>query len=85
MSRVVRKRITSRELTEVRTVLSRARTALTAIDSDARNRRDGNDFQREYFATPHGSHELSMMRSALTTSIGVLADVEERYGYSEGT
>ena len=62
------KRRTSPELVEVRTVLSRAKSAIARID---------------YVSTPHTEHEASMMRSALLTTIDVLEKVEKAYGHSE--
>lgn len=73
-------RVTSYELVEVRTVLSRAKTALKTIDHVAWWR--AGDY---YYTLPnqveHTEHELSMMRSALMTSISVLGEVEKAYGY----
>lgn len=71
------RRITSNELVEVRTVLSRAKTALATIDSVHRN----DCAYHRYFGVIHTEHELSMMRSALMTSIDVLGKVEAEYGY----
>lgn len=62
------KRITSPELVEIRTVLSRAKTALRYV---------GNS------SNTHTDHELSLMRSALITSIGVLEKAELMAGYRE--
>lgn len=71
------KRVTSNELVEVRTVLSRARTALAQL-----NRSKPNDYvawSKNY--ARHTEHELSMMRSALTRTIEDLTNVELAYGY----
>lgn len=71
-------RVTSYELVEVRTVLSRAKTALKVFDAPhhfcVSRCADVHD-------RPHTLHELSMMRSALMTSIDVLGKVETAYGY----
>jgi hypothetical protein len=75
------KRITSFELTEIRTVLSRAKTALVTVDGYVNMRETGSDWHRDYFATPHTDHEISLMRSALMTSIDVLEKVEQSAGY----
>jgi hypothetical protein len=72
-------RVTSAELTEVRTVLSRARSALKRIDYVAKARAEG----WHYYGFPHPAEEVSMMRSALITSIDVLEKIEATAGYRE--
>lgn len=73
-------RVTSYELVEVRTVLSRAKTALRTINNLSAWYANGQCCLPDN-SVPHTEHELSMMRSALMTSIDVLGKVETAYGY----
>jgi hypothetical protein len=69
------KRITSRELVEIRTVKTRAKTALITLNIV--------QDQDRYGGLRHTPHEISMMRSALITAIDVLEKVEQATGYRE--
>jgi hypothetical protein len=76
------KKIVTHELIEIRTVLSRALTALDKIngwESLSSFDRFAYDHQIE-----HTPHELSMMRSALIRTIEDLTEIEAKYGWERG-
>jgi hypothetical protein len=77
----VRKRITSHQLVEIRTVLSRARTALERIDWITKTIAEGDSFYlRE---GKHSEEEISLMRSALKAAVDALELAELTTGYRE--